>query len=60
MTEQLVLVSNAQVRLLSHADDADHVSALLLARTGGIERGVAELIHRGVTERGTVSKCHSY
>ncbi|KAI0708029.1 hypothetical protein C8Q76DRAFT_138614 [Earliella scabrosa] len=54
MNEQLVLVSNAQVRLLSHADDADHVSALLLARTGGIERGVAELIHRGVTERGTL------
>ncbi len=52
---QLSLISDAQSRLLTHADDVDRVGAILLSRTRIVEAGVAELVRRDVTVDGTVS-----
>ncbi|RPD71404.1 hypothetical protein L226DRAFT_468627 [Lentinus tigrinus ALCF2SS1-7] len=51
----LSLLATTQSRLLTHADDADRVGALILSRTRVVEAGVTELVQRGLTEDGTVS-----
>ncbi|TFK91060.1 hypothetical protein K466DRAFT_563161 [Polyporus arcularius HHB13444] len=51
---QLSLISDAQSRLLTHADDVDRVGALLLSRTRIVEAGVTELVRRDVTVDGTL------
>ncbi|RPD56453.1 hypothetical protein L227DRAFT_508624 [Lentinus tigrinus ALCF2SS1-6] len=50
----LSLLTTTQSRLLTHADDADRVGALILSRTRVVEAGVTELVQRGLMEDGTL------
>ncbi|KAI0690933.1 hypothetical protein C8T65DRAFT_763795 [Cerioporus squamosus] len=53
---QLSLITDAQSRLLNHADDADRVGAIILSHTRIVEAGVTELVQRDATADGTTRR----